>query len=504
MDAFLMQEGFLIDDAGHMIASTYVDLRHPAERIPITTLVKACEKRFAIEDYKRIRISKPGRFREFGENLIRDDGEGYASRTTIVAERVDAQEDLAKARLLDEERNRASELVGSGAKTNTNSVRRSRTSSRWLTFGKNRWIFCTSIEPTSPEEEDIWWKTMPGEYDHISHIHRPREFARALGSMVAEQLGPQGKEEEMKHSFDRELKLITGHKTQMLLHGPVAYVDDPFATISRAHDNWSFLARTSFVKDVKYRDQREYRFVVLSEEDPSRETEDLVVTSAMLGAMERRSGESARRAFPAIVWDKDSPDAARMIAGQEYETVAEESEQGEDLPLPELATTPPMFPDWRGDSVPITPSNYDASDLPEDYEEMTTTYAAVQTLRSSIGGPFGRQEPAAASSAWHIEPCIRHLCAVFDDPIRNVRVTEDDFVVVTLNFPKESKAEGRVAVGPHGTASYHVKTDQGATSSINQAAWRAAVRIEEVLRDAGLAVRQKPAAKMPKISAESG
>ena len=88
MTGFQMNEGFHIDDAGHMISVTFVDLRESTNRIPISTLVKACERRFAIEAYKRIRISKPGLFREFGENLIRDVGEGYATLTTFAEERV--------------------------------------------------------------------------------------------------------------------------------------------------------------------------------------------------------------------------------------------------------------------------------------------------------------------------------------------------------------------------------------------------------------------------------
>ena len=492
---FLMQEGFLIDDAGHMITTTYVDLRNAPNRTPITTLIKACEKQFAIEGCKRIRISKPTRFREYGENLIRDDGEGYASRTKFGAERVDDPHDLAEARLLDEESNRASELVGSRATTNTKSIKRTNRSSRWLTFGKNRWIFCTSVEPTTPEEMYSWRNTMPDEYDHTSYIHRPREFARALSSMVAEQLGPQGKHEEMKHTFDGELRLKTGHKSQMLIHGPVVYVEDPYATISSSPDNWSFLVRTSFVKDSKYRAQREYRFVVLAEEDPLRETEDLIVTPAMLGALERRNGESARRSFPTIIWPTDSSNSETTIERQEYEPADLESEQGAGLAPLLLATTLPDV-DARVGSVPITPSHYEGTDLPEDYEEMTATYAAVQALRHAVGGPFGRQEAEAASSAWHIEPCIRHLCTVFEDPIRSIQITEDNFVVVTLNFPVESKSEGKIAVGPLGTGNYHIKRDREATFSTKSEAWLLGMSVEESLREAGLPVRQKPVAEL--------
>ena len=504
MSGFQMNEGFHMDDAGHMIGVTYVDLRDSAKRIPITTLVKACERRFAIEAYKRVRISKPDLFREYGENLIRDDGEGYASLTTFAEERVNHPDDLAEARLRDDESNRSSELVDATITTNTNSVKRWNKSCKSLTFGRNRWIFCTSIEPTTIEEMENWRKTMPDEYDHISYIHRPREFARALGSMVSEQLGPQGKEDEMKHTFDGELRLRTGHRGQTVLHGPVIYVDNPYTSICSAPDNWSFLVRTSFLKDVKYRDQREYRFVVLAEVDPPRATEDLIAVPAMLGAMERRSGETAKGSFPAINWEKGASDSATMNASQEYEPVAKGLEQDEGYPPLRLAATLPKLPDPREDSVPITPSRYDMTKLPEDYEELTTTYAAVQVLRNSVGGPFGRQEAEAASSAWHVEPCIRHLCAVFEDPIRDVRVTEDNFVVITLNFLEECKSEGKIAVGPLGNGSYNIKSDRGAKFSSGNDAWFMAMSIEDDLKEAGLSVRQKPTAELSESLVEDG
>ena len=501
---FLMNEGFTIDDAGSMIFSVYVDLRDAVDRIPITSLVKACEKQFAIENHKKIRISKPSRFREFGENLIRDVGEGYSSHNVFSTERVNDPEELAKARLLDEERNRASKLVGSMVNTNTKSVTSREELSRSLTFGNNCWIFCASIQAASSEEMDRWWKTMPDEYDHITNICRPRGFASALSSMVAEQLGPQGKEDEMKHTFDGELTLKTWHKTQMLIHGPVIYVKDPYMTIANASDGWDFIALSCFIKDIKHRDQLEYRFVVLAEEDPSREFEDLVVSRAMLGAMEKRTGQSAKRSFPKIVWMKDSSDSMNKVACQADEPVAEDSEQASVRPIRKLANTPRLMPEASLDSGPIIPTSYHASALPEDYEEVTTVYGAVQALRSLVGGPFGRQGTEAASAAWLIEPCIRHLCAVFDDPISNIRVTEDNYVVVSLKFPTESRSEGKIAVGPLGTASYRIKSDRGETSSLHQEGWRLGSSIAGTLKEAGLPVRQKAANELPGISDVDG
>ena len=54
-----LAEGHHVDDAGNLIACTYVDFRDPAERSPISTLRKASSKRHAIPGWETIRISKP-------------------------------------------------------------------------------------------------------------------------------------------------------------------------------------------------------------------------------------------------------------------------------------------------------------------------------------------------------------------------------------------------------------------------------------------------------------
>ena len=44
-----LADGHHVDDAGNLIACTYVDFREPAERFPVTVLQKASSKRHAIE-----------------------------------------------------------------------------------------------------------------------------------------------------------------------------------------------------------------------------------------------------------------------------------------------------------------------------------------------------------------------------------------------------------------------------------------------------------------------
>ena len=53
-----LADGHHVDDAGNLIACTYVDFRGPAERFPITVLQKASSKRHAIPGCETIRISQ--------------------------------------------------------------------------------------------------------------------------------------------------------------------------------------------------------------------------------------------------------------------------------------------------------------------------------------------------------------------------------------------------------------------------------------------------------------
>ena len=486
-----MNEGFYINNAGILITTTYIDLRDPEQRLPIPILVKACNSKYVPKTSRTLRISKPESFREYGENLIRDPGEGNASREIVVAESIDHPDDLAMAQLLDSEHNRASALAGSGITINTTTARRSQISTQRLTSGQNWWIFCASVEPPDAEESDRWQATMPDDYDDTWHIYRPREFARALGSMVAEQFGPQGKLEEMRHSYDGELRLVTEHETQLVIHGPVVYVKDPYRAISNARDNWDFMVRSGFVKHDKYRDQREYRFLMLTEDKTTPEKLDLHVSLEMLGTMETRDQEAEGLKLPAIRWSKDGPTFEDSIVEKDSEPTADQQRPQPSRPplsLPSMARLD------SPDNVPIGPFRHDLTDLPEDLEEITVTYGAVQALRYAVGGIFGDRNVThgAASSAWHIEPCIRRLCALFDDPIKTFQVREDDFIVATLNFPSESGSEGTIVVGPLGTGTYHIKKGTGgSTSSIGSKTLRLASAMEDRLREAGLPIRDQ-------------
>ena len=54
-----LNEGSVLTDAGHLIVTSYVDLRKPADRTPIRSLIRGCERRFALERCGTIMISMP-------------------------------------------------------------------------------------------------------------------------------------------------------------------------------------------------------------------------------------------------------------------------------------------------------------------------------------------------------------------------------------------------------------------------------------------------------------
>ena len=284
-------ESILLDDSGSQVNVGYVDLRHPENRFPVSTLIKGWEERFAIDQLKKVRVSKAELFRVYGEGLIRDPLEAYAARSEEVSTTSEDDRDSPEGMMLLELLDRVAQSEGMSIELKRLYTETRHRTMDALTYGKNGWLFCTSIEPTTRQEWDKWWRSLPEVYDHVSYIHRPREFARSLGLMVAEQLGPLGQVAEMKHSFDGAEPFTTYHKSQFILHGPVVYVEDLYQSIDNAPSLSEAFLRSVFVKqfdrrqEISHRDQREYRFAILAEEEPAEEVVDLDVSLAMLGAM---------------------------------------------------------------------------------------------------------------------------------------------------------------------------------------------------------------------------
>ena len=258
-----INEGFVLNDAGHVITTSFIDLRKPEDRTPIETLVRGCERKYALEECETLMISTPARFRSFGEELILDVQEGLAKEESVItseetaaqATRRRAVSDLDQALpLLD------TQMRPSYRETHTNTE----THNESVTYAKEWWILCTSIKPDD-EEWDSWRDTLPDDYDHVSEIGQPAKFAQALARMVAEQVGPKGQEGFLRDTTEGSETAKTTHKTQWVMHGPVVYTDSVLHALDGIADSKHRLAASIFTKGRGHAPQREYRFAVLNE-----------------------------------------------------------------------------------------------------------------------------------------------------------------------------------------------------------------------------------------------
>ena len=261
-DTVWMTEGGILDDAGNLIMTSYVDLRDAAYRTPIRRLVKGCRREHALQDSKTILISSLARFRKEGENLIRDDQEGLAKEDTETVIPPTPAQAVEQRRYAD--LNAAHELLGSQVKLKQSVTYRSvERSSQYLAFGKEWWIYSAAIAPQTDEEWAAWWATLDPRYDHVSDIGQPAKFAEALGRMVAEQLGPQSKDGSLQGTTDGVGGIKTKHGMQLVLHGPVVYADRLYDTLTREPPGTRNLPLSLFTKSATHAAMREYRFAIL-------------------------------------------------------------------------------------------------------------------------------------------------------------------------------------------------------------------------------------------------
>ena len=131
-----INEGIVLDDAGNMVTTSFIDLREKEERTAIGSFVKGCKRDHALEDGETMLLSKPARFREYGVALIRDEQEGFAKEEIVTVEG-ESPEEAAKQRAT-ADLNEALELVGSSVKSAHRVAHsRRRTKSESFSHGKD-------------------------------------------------------------------------------------------------------------------------------------------------------------------------------------------------------------------------------------------------------------------------------------------------------------------------------------------------------------------------------
>ena len=307
-------------------------------------------------------------------------------------------------------------------------------------FGRNGWIYCASIEPVTPEEQAAWREGMPAGYDAVSSIRRPREFARALGAMAAEQVRPRCRIVLLRNTVDGQT-FCTAHKSQTVYHGPVVYVDDPRRFLQEASSELELSLLLVFTKHAAHRAQREYRFLVWTEDDPEEDVVDLEVSPALVDAMWKPRQEPEGSGF--------------VRAGpKEYSVTEDVGSDGPSGARPHVETLPPFLGAGNPTAVPRP---HDVRTQPDESREPATARGAVEALRSAVAASEAGRGKDAAAAAWHAEPLARSLCATIGDGVTGVQVSEDGFVAITFEVRGEGQTEATIAVGPDGACACKIR-----------------------------------------------
>ena len=422
-------------------------------------IVKGCRPEHAIENGSFLKISPPRTFRHQGESLILDPGEGYFHESETVQEAIDDPYDMERERHRNQSLNRAAELVGFDWKTQTISTHRTVTRTRSFEYAPKGWLFCTAIAPTTPAEWGDWWSALEEGYSHASPIYRPREFARALGGMVAEQLGPQGPVFPTTSTLKGWPSLRTEHPTQMVFHGPVVYVDDVDDWLHSAVSEQEYFLRALFTKNRSHQAQREYRFVVWAEKPPENDAHLLQPSPALLDAMTVHGNDPGPAVIPrteTVAGDPrwDNAPTSNPLAGEKawlnlVESFREQAKQPEAV---------------------MRPHTLDPATLPDDLRVRTSTYSGVEALRQKISdfhmleGETVDRRNAVTAAAWFAEQDIRTLCETLDDPIQGISISPDGFIVVQLAVHQLPGLECRLAVAPTGEVT--IRMDHGPETTV--------------------------------------
>ena len=140
-----------------------------------------------------------------------------------------------------------------------------------ITFD-NFCMYCTSINPGLSYLQKKQMKNLSLDYDFMTRIEKPSEFAEQLGRDVGKYIGSQNDLEidfsqppilHMLGSFQRKLTKNMGEYLILVDHGPVIYLDDSeIVEITKKDSEANGANIIPFVKREKYKEQQEYRFLV--------------------------------------------------------------------------------------------------------------------------------------------------------------------------------------------------------------------------------------------------
>ena len=278
-DARIFPEGWFTTPQRSAVQTNFVDLT--GRLLPdAVRLAKVSEPKYDLRTCNSVRLSRPSVFQHTGEVLVRDQQEGRAQTLT---EEVTEGPAVPLAQM--DRRIRALNaglrlshakvsVTGTATKKNTSSARSA------VTFGKDWLIYCTSLRP-DPADEQTWRRTFPDSYTTVVPIHRPTQFAQALGLGACEHIGASGDPGPVTGTFHGFKAYKVYRTSQIVLHGPVLYLDSPYRCIEEASPGWEKICSMIFVKSREYAAQREYRFAMLSVPADAGEVVDLPVSGML-------------------------------------------------------------------------------------------------------------------------------------------------------------------------------------------------------------------------------
>lgn len=146
---------------------------------------------------------------------------------------------------------------------------------------------------------------------------------------------------------------------------------------SARRPTWSFSYMLVFMKGSAHRAQREYRFVVWWEQEPSEDRLDLPVSQALLEAMRTRLQDSDGRGV--------------LSAGKEESSTVEAIHDGQPRATLQRRGAVGLR---ASDNPAVGLRRYDVEPLPGDLRETALVYATVEALRNAVArSAAGLQEP---------------------------------------------------------------------------------------------------------------
>ena len=285
-NAVMRTEGGCVTPQGDYVQIHFADLSGQID-INGLCLVKASEPEFNLATSSTLQISRPSKFRNKGEVLIRDEREGRVENRTEETEEFRPE----NADVIDERIQAINNALRLGPMKHTVNARqkntRSRTSVERLTFSKDWMVYCTSMRPAK-EEEKAWRETLPDSYTSVAYIYRPSQFAQGIGLAVSEHIGTGGELQPLTSEYRGYRKVVEQRRTQMILHGPMLYVDNPYRYINEADIGWEKILAMAFLKSTEknYAAMKEYRFVILEIAPEVGEVFDLPVSGQLRDCLE--------------------------------------------------------------------------------------------------------------------------------------------------------------------------------------------------------------------------